>query len=395
MRNVAAKAALAGVVALVLSLSLTDRGLLDRRGVGDTGHYQQYGERVVDGDVPYRDFYIEFPPAAVPVLALPALGPDGRYVRQFKLLETLFLALALGLLAFTLAAVGTSPRRAVVLTALAGIAPGVLGPISISSFDPWPALWVSAAVLALVLGRTAPGFAALAVGVAAKLYPLLLLPLALVHAGRARSKRALVAFVGTGAVLAAPFLVLAPGGLRFSLETQSTRGLQFESLGGSALLVADRIGIYDARIVVGAPYSLDLAGRLAAVVGGLHSVAQLAAVALALAVYARGPATPARLGLAAAATVTGLVALGKVLSPQYLVWLIPLVPLGGVGATALLLAACALTHVWFPGRFDELQAAGGVSWVALLRNLLLVALFALLLERLRRARPAVRPAAGF
>lgn len=387
-------AALAGVAALLLSLSLTDRGLLDERGVGDLGHYQQYGERVVDGEIPYRDFYIEFPPAAVPVLALPALGPDDRYVRQFKLLETLFLALALVLLAVTLVALGTSPRRAAVLTALAGVAPGVLGPIAISSFDAWPALWASVAVAALVLGRVAPAFAALAIGVAAKLYPLLLVPLALAATGRASGKRAVVAFLGTGVAVAAPFLILAPGGLRFSLETQATRGLQFESLGGSALLVADRLGIYDARIVVGAPYSLDLAGRLAGVVGGLHSVAQIAAVALAFALYRRGPATPARLGLAAAATVTGLVALGKVLSPQYLVWLIPLVPLGGLAPTALLLAASALTHVWFPGRFDELQAAGGVIWVALLRNLLLVALFALLLERLRRAPPAAPRAAG-
>jgi hypothetical protein len=383
-----------GVAALLLSLSLTDRGLWDERGVGDTGHYQQYGERVIDGELPYRDFYIEFPPAAVPVLALPALGPDDRYVRQFKALESLFLALTLVLLAVTLVALGASTRRAALLTALAGIAPGVLGPIAISSFDPWPALWVSLAVAALVLGRTATGFAALAIGVAAKLYPLLLLPLALAHAGRAKSKRALVAFVGAGLALAAPFAILAPGGLRFSLETQATRGLQFESLGGSALLVADRLGIYDARIVVGAPYSLDLAGRLADVVGGFQSVAQLAAVALALALYLRGPSTPARLGIAATATVVGLVALGKVLSPQYLVWLIPLVPLGGLAPTALLLAACALTHVWFPGRFDELQAAGGVSWVALLRNLLLVALFALLLARLRRERPAAPPAAG-
>jgi L-cystine uptake protein TcyP (sodium:dicarboxylate symporter family) len=100
--------------------------------------------------------------------------------------------------------------------------------------------------------------------------------------------------------------------------------------------------------------------------------------------FARGPADPARLVRYAAACVVAFVALGKVLSPQFLIWLVPLVPLvrgrRGVGASALLAVALVLTQLWFPFRywdlalrFDELA-----SWLVLVRDLVLVALLGVL-----------------
>jgi hypothetical protein len=50
---------------------------------------------------------------------------------------------------------------------------------------------------------------------------------------------------------------------------------------------------------------------------------------------------------------------------------------------SLLAAAVVLTQVWFPARFDELLALGDVVWLVLVRDLLLVALFAVLLVGLR------------
>jgi hypothetical protein len=81
---------------------------------------------------------------------------------------------------------------------------------------------------------------------------------------------------------------------------------------------------------------------------------------------------------------------GHVLSPQYLIWLFPLVPLlagrTGLAATALLGAACALTETWFPSRFFHLVAVSPVSWFVLLRNIMLVALFVVV------ARPVLESA---
>ena len=88
-----------------------------------------------------------------------------------------------------------------------------------------------------------------------------------------------------------------------------------------------------------------------------------------------------------AAAVVAFVALGKVLSPQYLIWLLPLVPLvggrRGIRAVALLAVACVLTQLWFPFRYWQLVAPlitpgaepdALASWLVLARDLVLLAL---------------------
>jgi hypothetical protein len=94
----------------------------------------------------------------------------------------------------------------------------------------------------------------------------------------------------------------------------------------------------------------------------------------------------------AAAAVVAFVALSKVLSPQFLVWLVLLVPLvGGTRRRAALwttVAACALTAVWFPALYWELVREFDplASWLVLVRGVALLALLALLMW------PATAPA---
>jgi hypothetical protein len=91
-----------------------------------------------------------------------------------------------------------------------------------------------------------------------------------------------------------------------------------------------------------------------------------------------------------AAAVAALVALGKVLSPQFLIWLLPLVPAvagaGGLAACAVLLAALVTTQLWFPFRYWDVVALEPVGLLVVVRNVLLVALYAILLFVLVRAR---------
>ena len=75
----------------------------------------------------------------------------------------------------------------------------------------------------------------------------------------------------------------------------------------------------------------------------------------------------------------------KVLSPQYVIWLLPLVPLSvggvpGLGVSAVFLAACFLTTQVFPIHYDDLlNLRSPGPQLLLARNLLLAFLWGLML----------------
>jgi hypothetical protein len=80
-----------------------------------------------------------------------------------------------------------------------------------------------------------------------------------------------------------------------------------------------------------------------------------------------------------------------VLSPQFLIWLVPLVALVHGRARALLVAAMVVTQLWFPFRYWDLVREFDplASWLVPVRDLLLVALLVVLVRRPRgRARSA-------
>jgi bacteriorhodopsin len=92
--------------------------------------------------------------------------------------------------------------------------------------------------------------------------------------------------------------------------------------------------------------------------------------------------------------VTALVATGKVFSPQFLLWLIVLVPLvpGMTGriATIACLVAMLLTTSLFPFRYFALsQAAALQTTLLLVRNGIVLAVFVLLVRALRRETGAL------
>ena len=85
------------------------------------------------------------------------------------------------------------------------------------------------------------------------------------------------------------------------------------------------------------------------------------------------------------------------LSPQFLIWLLPLVPAvagaGGLAACGVLRVAIVTTQLWFPFRYWDVVALESVGWLVFVRNFLLVALFAILLVALsRRGREGARSA---
>jgi hypothetical protein len=96
--------------------------------------------------------------------------------------------------------------------------------------------------------------------------------------------------------------------------------------------------------------------------------------------------------LAAGAAVAALIAFDKVLSPQYLIWLVPFVFLvrgeRGVLAGGFLFLALGLTQTWFPVHYWSLALdhAPPWSWYLLVRDLALVAVAGILLLELSVGR---------
>jgi nucleoid DNA-binding protein len=248
-----------------------------------------------------------------------------------------------------------------------------------------PAL-AAAFVAATAWRRAVLAGALLGLAVAAKFFALVLAPLAFLYVrGRAAWRGALAAAAAVVLVFG-PFAVLAPGAIGNNLLNLVRRPLQIESLGASILLAAHHVGAYDPT--VNSDYnSQNLGGALAAVVATASGLAGLAVIAAIVVAFARRPWPVERFFVACAAALTALVAFGKILSPQFLVWLVPLVALvPSAAAYGLLLAAMALTHVWFPSRYGQLVAFGDVTWVVLTRNVALLGLLAVLCVRLVRKR---------
>jgi len=278
---------------------------------------------------------------------------------------------------------------------LVGLFPLLLGSVVLSRFDLWPAALAALAVALLLAGRFRLSSAALGVATAAKLYPAVLAPILVAHIWRERGRReALVCAAIATAVFAAilaPFVVVSPGGVWHAFWVQAGRPLQLESLGASLLLAAHHAFGLDLTME-SSHGSQNLAGGAADALAVASTVAQVAALAAIWIWYARGPATRDRLAAACAAAACAFVAFGKVLSPQFLIWLVPLVPLvrgrRGLAASGVLAAALVLTQLWFPSRYWRLalEFDGVVSWLVLARDLTLVALTVLLIARVAPAR---------
>ena len=176
-------------------------GWLARGEIIDTPVYENYGDAMVRGEVPYRDFAVEYPPGALPVFWQPARGNTGDsdgYRRAFENEMAACGAALLIALAVALVALGVSSAWFFGALALAAIAP-------------------------LLLGHGLRGAA-----VVAKVWPGVIVPLAVAYVWRSRGRREALICLGVAAgVVAAvvlPFVVLAPHGVWTSFERQLLSG---------------------------------------------------------------------------------------------------------------------------------------------------------------------------
>jgi uncharacterized membrane protein len=390
--RVALRAALVATPVYLAACAVPDGGLFRAARFRDLHIYQGYAEKLLDGSLPYRDVFVEYPPGAFAVFLPPTAFGAEHYNAAFKSLMALCGIATIFLVALVLAELGASPGRLYAAVGLLAVSPAALGPISLNTYDAWPALLTVLALWLFLRGWELPAFAVLGLAISAKVYPLVLVPLACTYVWRRAGTRkvayGLAAMIAVAAVVVVPFAAYAPHGVFESFRSQAERGLQVESLGASLLLVLDRLGLYDATVV----RTTGVAGRNL-VGGGADAVAAVSLVLEALAVaavwllYARVRETRGRLPVAFAAAVAGFIAFTKVFSPQYMVWLVPLVVLvdgaAGVIAVSLTAVALVLAQVWF-FHYGALFRIEWPVWLLLARDLVLVALYVVLAGALTR-----------
>jgi hypothetical protein len=385
-------AALVAALAIGLfsaSWAILHVGFFTHHPVKDTPLYLRYGRQLVDGEVPYRDVKLEYPPASLPFFAVPAVGSPSQetFDHRFEWMVLFCGAAMVALMAVALTSIGATPARLTAALGFAGVSPLLVGPVILTRFDLWPAALTAAALACVVSGRNRFAHGVLGLGFAAKLYPALLLPLALALVWKRRGRReglvSLGIFVAVALLCFLPFFVLSPHGVWHSVFEQGNRPLQLESLGAAVILALHHVFGLGATMV-SSHGSQNLGGSLANAVAALQSVLQAAAIIGTWVWYARGEPGYERFLRAAALAVVAYIALGKVLSPQYLIWLIPLVPLvwgrRGLWASGLFALACVLTQTWFPYRYwaFALHFDAAASWTVLLRDLVLLALLLVL-----------------
>jgi hypothetical protein len=370
------------------SWALLHVGFYRHDQVVDTPVYQKYGDWMTAGKVPYRDFGVEYPPGALPAFVLPALA-DGHGRSYRSMFETLMAALGVAVVAFVALCVRVlrlPPVEPLLFVAVAWL---LLGSVVLTRFDLYPAALTVAALAAALSGRWRLGGGVLGLATAVKLYPAVVVPILIAAAWKRRGSRegllALGAFALAFGIVVLPFFVLSPGGVWDSFTRQASRPLQIESLGSGLLLAAHQA--FGLGITMRSGHgSQNLAGSLPDALAAAQSLVQIAVVVSLWFAFARRPATPQRLARYAAAATVAFVALGKVLSPQFLIWLVPLVPLAGRRiATALLALALVLTQLWFPFRYWDLALHFDprASWLVAARDLVLVAVLVTLVLPLR------------
>lgn len=364
-----------------------------RENSNDLEIYWETGEAVLAGQLPYRDFFIEYPPGSIPAFVPPALFTDGR----FEYINLFALEMAIVLLA-SLIFVALTARRLFgpaswLLPAVAfAVGTALLYPVAVTRYDALVTLSLAVAAFCAALGGryVYVAYASLGLGAAAKLVPALAaVPLAAV---RGKTLRGFALAGGIGVLFFAPALFF--GGSRFieSFAYHAERGLQIESVWSSALM---QLGLVEEITFGFGAYEVAGSGvNLASSLSLPATAVLLASVCLVMyREYRAGGLGAESFPRHAAAFVLAFMICSKVLSPQYMMWLLPLVPLvgGKVGATisGLLLAACLLTTLVFPLHYDsllELRSPGEGLLIA--RNLLLVAMLALLLAKpTTRAKP--------
>jgi hypothetical protein len=371
---------------LVVAISQRAFGgsIADQHVFEDVRAYHEYASAPFSGQVPYRDILIEYPPAAYPIFLVPRLAAAslGAYRWAFAA-EMALCALAINILNGISLSLTGQQRETSLRLAWYTLALAAMGPLPLARFDLAPTALALASFVAWQAARPATAGLLAALGMLTKLFPAVVLVPCFATETPPHSharRRALAAFSLTLFAGVLAWFALGGLGAARSVTYHTERGLELTTVWSTLLIpFAWWTGASVSQVVD--HHSVQLVAPGVEPVARLTPFVQLAA--LGLVAWRAARSKPDDLPRLAAAAVLAYAALGKVLSPQYMIWFLPFLPLipGSTGrwARRLGLACAGLTCVMYPFASVAIVKLEPLAiGIVLIRNAALLALLGLL-----------------
>jgi hypothetical protein len=338
-------------VGVQLAITAATAAVKLRTGRDDADIYYSYVQLMLQGDVPYRDFRVEYPPLALPLFL--AAGLVAHDVTGFKI------AFAVEMLLFNAATVwlvagwvvrthgeGRVRNRLACYTALYLL----LSRLMVSRFDGATMFLGFAAATGWFSGRATRGGVAAATGALMKVYPAVIAGVAapwdLSRPGPRRG-RGVAAFAMTLLIGSTGWLAIGGAqGVGESLGYQLGRGFEYGSLYSGLQMLAAKVAGAEIAVVRDhaawasiTPWSPNLLPIVLPV--------QAATILTVCVVFSRRGMTE---GVRySGAAILAFIITGKVFSPQYLLWMLPFVAVleGPIARRGfwLFAAGCAATLI--------------------------------------------------
>lgn len=375
-RDVAAalvKVALVGMLLFELGALFKNFIETQQRFAGiDSRYFYEVASQIVHGQLPYRDFPLEYPPLAIPPLLLPRLILEvvgGQAIRYAWLLvlENIALVMATAACLVPLARRGwstVSPGRTVLSYGLLVLAT----PVLFWRFDAFPTLLMTLGFVAFAYGSRLPSGLAIGAGIAAKIFPFVVLPfLAFADILGRHWRKAALLIIGAGVAVALVGVITWIGAGRrelYFVTYHADRGVQLESLLASIAMLGQFLGVpagtvfndfgafqIDSPLLADVPW-LDL--LIAAILVGALVLSTFVRFRRDMALH--GVVQPQTLVTQMLAALLVVLLAYRVLSPQFLVWMLPLAALRPRAEFWAIFLLCLLTFAVYPLAYNGLVA---------------------------------------
>ncbi len=351
----------------------------------DLKFYFNYATKIISNkEVPYKDFYVVYPPLSLLVFIIPALFTKNFYT--YSILFGIEMVIFLGILIYLIFLISKNLKKDYRLPILFALSLTMcLGYIITKRYDIFVSFLTIISIYLLLKDKYTFSALFLSLGILAKLYPIIFFPLYFLYIYKRKNKKEAIIFsvyfmLFLIITLMPLFIIVPPKSAGFySFLYHFTRPLHCESLYGGLLLLLEKTKLP----VLKAPLKNDIYGwsiysPLSPILLPLSTVLILLFFSFILINFWKEKKVSKDIFLKYIFLfLLVFIVFNKVLSPQYLIWLLPLAVLVfDIKNFKIFFLISILTLIIYPFSYTSLIKKE--LWIVLLlilRNFLLLYLF--------------------